>query len=78
MLIRLFIFLLFFISTANALEYCKWDNQKGTPCITISKTPNTSLYNSQGVNKQVFTKQQIIQSGATTTLDLLKKVSGLD
>ena len=78
MLVKLFIFLLTLISTANALEDCKWDNQKGSPCITISKTPNTSLYNSQGVNKIVFTKQQIIESGATTALDLLKKVSGLD
>ena len=60
------------------MENCKWNNQKGNPCITISKTPNTSSYNSQTVNKQVFTKQQIIEFGATTTVDLLKKVSGLD
>ena len=78
MFIRLFIFLFLFISSANALENCKWNNQKGTPCITISKTPNTSLYNSQGINKQIFTKQQIIESGATTAVDILKKISGLD
>ena len=60
-----------FTFNASALENCKWNNQKGTPCITISKTPNTSLYNSQGINKQIFTKQQIIESGATTTVDLL-------
>jgi len=71
-------FLFFYSFNAYALEECKWDNRKGTPCITISKTPNTSSYNSQGINKKVFTKKQINESGATTALDLLKKVSGLD
>ena len=28
--------------------------------------------------KKVFTKQQIDESGATTALDLIKKVSGID
>ena len=73
-----FIYLLFFISNAFALDNCEWNNQKGIPCITISKTTNTSSFNAQGINKKVFNKQEIINSGATTTLDLLKKVSGLD
>ena len=71
-------FLFFYSFNVYALEECKWDNRKGTPCITISKTPNTSSYNSQGINKKVFTKKKINESGATTALDLLKKVSGLD
>ncbi len=74
----LLLILITFISNANALENCQWDNQNGTPCITISKTSNTSSYNAQGINKKVFNKQQIIESGATTAIDLLKKVSGLD
>ncbi len=78
MIIRLILFLLVFISKTYALENCNWDNQKATPCVTISKTPNTSLYNTQGVNKEIFTKQQIIDSGATSAVDILKKVSGLD
>ena len=69
---------MFLINSANALENCKWNNKNGTPCITISKTSNTSSYNAQGINKKVFTKQQINESGATTALDLLKKISGLD
>ena len=73
-----FIYLLFFISNVFALENCEWNNQKGIPCITISRTTNTSSFNAQGINKKVFNKQEIINSGATTTLDLLKKVSGLD
>ena len=78
MFVRLFILLLtffsFFISSVIALENCKWDNRAGIPCVTISKTPNTSMHNSEGVNKVVFTKQQIIDSGATTAVDVLKKV----
>ena len=78
MIIRLFLLLFSFIPNLNALENCKWNNQKGIPCATISKTSNTSLYNAQGINKKVFTKQQILNSGANSTIDLLKKVSGLD
>ena len=78
MLIRIFTILFTFICSANSIENCKWNNKKGTPCITINKTSNSSLYNAQGINKKVFTKKQIAESGATSALDLLKKVSGLD
>ena len=67
-----------FISNAQALEFCDWNNQKGIPCITISKTSNSSIYNIQGINKKVFTKQDIVESGVSTTIDLIKKVSGID
>ena len=62
-----------FISSAQALEFCDWNNQKGIPCITISKTSNSSVYNTQGINKKIFTKQDIVESGASTTIDLIKK-----
>ena len=78
MFIRLILFLFLSISNVNALEDCKWNNTKGIPCTVITKTPNTSKYNSEGINKKIFTKQQILKSGASTTIDLLKKVSGLD
>jgi hypothetical protein len=43
-------FLIFLISfnfsKALALESCKWDNREGIHCLTISKTSNTSNYNS--------------------------------
>jgi vitamin B12 transporter len=78
MIIRSFFFLIIYISSVQALENCKWNNNKGNPCTIISKTPNTSAHNSQGVTRKVFTKQQIIDSGTTSTLDLLKKVPGLD
>jgi vitamin B12 transporter len=78
MFVRFFLLLLILSSSSNALENCKWNNQNGTPCITISKTSNTSTYNTEGINKKIFTKQQIIESGATSALELLKKVQGLD
>lgn len=78
MLIKIFLFYVFFISSIEAIENCQWNNQKGIPCMVINKTPNTSPYNSIGVNKQVFTKRQILDAGATTAVELLKRVSGLD
>ena len=80
MLIRLFLFFILFLSNSNlnALENCKWNNVTGIPCTVISKTPNTSKYNANGINKKVFNKKQIVDSGASSTLDILKQVSGLD
>ena len=80
MLLRVSFVLLLLISNlyAENLKNCEWNNSDGTPCVVISKTPNTSSYNAQGINKKVFTKQQINESGSTTALDLIKKVSGLD
>ncbi len=75
-------FLIFFIfvnySSAQALENCDWDNREGIPCLTISKTPNTSYYNNESVIKKVFNRQQIEATGAQDTFDLLKLISGLD
>ena len=62
----------------NALEDCKWDNRNGLPCVTITKTPNTSSINGQSVSKKIFTKQDILDSGAKSTIDLIKYVSGID
>ena len=80
MMIKLFLILIFsiLVSNVSALENCKWKNSKGIPCTTITKTPNTSKYNANGINKTIFTKQQIVESGALTVVDLLKNVSGLD
>ena len=49
-----------FTFNASALENCKWNNKKGVPCITISKTPNTSEFNHRSVNKIIITKPAII------------------
>ena len=73
-----FFFIILFVNNVLALENCKWDNRAGIPCITVSKTPNTSLFNQDNVNKIVITKEDIINSGAVDTNDILKLVSGLD
>ena len=78
MLIRLFLLLCIFISNVNALEECKWDNRNGVPCLTISKTPNTSKYTNENIVKKVFNKQEIVSLGAKDTFDILKLISGLD
>ncbi len=68
----------FFTFNVSALENCEWDNKKGVPCLTISKTPNTSEFNQGTINKIIITKQDIINSGALDTNDVLKLVPGLD
>ena len=78
MLIRLFLLLCIFISNVNALEECKWDNRNGVPCLTISKTPNTSKYTNENIVKKVFNKQEIVSLGAKDSFDILKLISGLD
>ena len=77
-IINLLIVLIISIFTfdASALENCKWNNKKGVPCITISKTPNTSAFNVGNVNKIIITKQDIINSGAADTNDVLKLIPG--
>ena len=61
---------------AGALENCKLDNKEGIPCITISKTTNTSAYSSQGVNKLIINKEYIDKSGAKDLTDVLDLISG--
>ena len=82
-ILLIFIYLnLFFIfytsSKAEELKNCKWDNKKGTPCITIRKTPNSSKLTEQAISKTIITKKQIINSGALDTNDVLKSIPGLD
>ena len=74
----IFLILIFSSLSANAIENCKWDDKKNIPCITLNKTPNTSEFSEQGVNKTIITKQQIANSGALDTNDLFKLVPGLD
>ena len=74
----LFLFLFFFVLNAKALENCKWDKKKVIPCITVSKTPNSSTFSEQGINKTIINKQQIINSGALDINDVLKLIPGLN
>ena len=78
--LQVLIFLMLITSnlSAKTLKNCLWHNKDGIPCITVTKTTNTSSYNSKEVNKKVFTKKMIIESGANDAFDLLKLVSGID
>jgi vitamin B12 transporter len=80
MFLRIGIFLIFITSSLSAenLQNCSWDNKKDKPCVLISKTSNTSEYSEIGVNKIVVTKEDIDNSGAVDTNDVLKLISGLD
>ena len=75
-LLIIFIFLL--SHKVLAMEKCKWDNRNGVPCLTISKTSNTSAYNNNTVIKKVFNKQEIEASGAKDAFDMLKLIPGID
>ena len=80
MLLRAFI--LFILLTSNLyaenLQNCKWDNRKGIPCLTVSKTSNSSKHNTDNIIKKVFNKKEIEASGAKDTFDLIKLIPGLD
>lgn len=67
-----------FVVNAQNLKKCEWDNREGTPCIIVSKTSNSSIYSEKGINKIVITKQEILDSGAVDSNDILKLISGLD
>ena len=75
---RVSIILALLSANVYALEVCKWDNQKGIPCLVISKTNNTSKVTKEGVNKVIITKQDIENSGHNNLTDILKSLSGVN
>ena len=81
MLLRILLVIFFIISInvkAEDLKKCKFKNDEGSPCLIITKTPNSSAYSKLGVNKIIITKEDIYKSGAIDTSDVLNLVSGLD
>ena len=78
---RVFFYILIFsiiTSKVSSLENCEWRNKKGIPCITITKTPNTSIFNEKVINKTVISREDITNSGASDTNDVLKLIAGID
>ena len=63
---------------AQQINTCEWDNRIGTPCITISKTPNTSNVSEKSINKIIIDKSLIQKSGAIDVIDVLKYIDGID
>ena len=80
MLLRAFILIFILISNlyAENLKNCEWDNREGTPCIVISKTPNTSSFSEGSVSKIIINREQIEKSGAVDVVDVLNYVDGID
>jgi vitamin B12 transporter len=74
----LIIILIIFTFNASALENCEWNNKRGIPCLTVTKTPNSSIFSEEGINKTIVNKQEIINSGAEDVNDVLKLIPGLD
>lgn len=72
------LFLIFYFDNAKSLENCKWDNREGVPCITVSKTNNTSKINEKSINKKTISKKIIEDSNASDIVDVLKNINGLD
>lgn len=65
-------------SSAKEIKNCEWDNTNRLPCISISKTPNTSEYSEIGINKTVISKKEIENLGAVDVKDILNNIPGLD
>jgi len=73
------IFIVYFTaSQAEEFSDCKWNNKDGTPCLTISKTNNSSKVSEAGVSKIVINRQDIESSGYNNLTDILKSISGLN
>ena len=81
MLFKILLFILLIIPNLHAEDLkknCVWSNRNSTPCIVISKTPNTSEYSEIGINKITLSKEQIENLGAIDINDAIKNISGLD
>ena len=80
MLTRVIVFFILFIFSVKAeqLKNCEWDKREDNPCLTISKTNNSSKYSEQGISKIIINKEDIVNLGAVDLNDVLKLIPGLD
>lgn len=77
----LIIFLVFFVFNKSYSENqnCNFLSQKSeTPCIVITKTPNTSFFSKDGINKIIISKQEIEESGAVDLIDVLNSLPDIN
>lgn len=75
--VLIYVFSFTFVKS-EILKKCEWKNIKGTPCLTIFTTPNTSNKNENSVGKIVITKKQMIDSGHEDVRSILEKIIGVD
>ena len=66
--------LFIFPERSFSLEACKWNNKKGNPCTTVTKTTNTSSYNSS----RTLSVEAFLKNGDTGNLAYQWQVSGAD
>jgi vitamin B12 transporter len=79
MFIRSILIIFFFISNLNALESCKWYNNKNKPCLEITTIlSNSSEFSKKTVNKIIINKKTIDESGAIDLVDIMKLVSDVN
>ena len=69
---------IFHFDISYALDKCEWSSKIKSPCITVTKIPNSSFVNEKIINKIVIDKEKILTSGALDINDILKQVPGLD
>ena len=77
-LILLIINLIFTKLNSKELEKCEWKNISGKPCLTVFKTPNTSIITESSVGKTIITKKQMEDSGYKDVRSVLEYVAGVD
>ena len=65
-------------SYGKGLENCEWKNISGKPCLTVFKTPNTSIITESSVGKTIITKKQMEDSGYKDVRSVLEYVAGVD
>jgi vitamin B12 transporter len=77
----LVIFSVFFVFNKSYSENqnCSFSSQKSeTPCIVVTKTPNTSFFSKGGMNKIIISKQKIEESGAVDLIDVLNSLPDIN
>ena len=63
----------------NSNYSCKWENKNDVPCVEIvSLIPNSSRFSKSGINKIIFTKKQILESGAVDLVDILQTLPDIN
>ena len=78
--IILIIFSVFFVFNKSYSENqnCNLSKKSEIPCIVITKTPNTSIFSQDGVNKIIISKQEIEESGAVDIIDVLNSLPDIN
>ena len=86
MILRQILLFIFYIITTNVYAnevndkyLCKWENENKIPCVEIiSSLSNSSAISMLGINKNIITKKQIVESGAVDLIDVLNTIPDIN